>query len=207
MWYRNTKEIKNWVKTQFKAVGRYDIPMIEGMPEVEPPSFIGFNYAKSIKDKDGLSCHFYLDDYQFNRVWDKPEENIELLKGFKYVLSPDFSLFMDYPQAIQIYNHYRKHWCGAYWQGYGIKVIPTISWSDERSFEWCFDGEPRNSVVSVSTVGVMNSGKAKKAFEKGFDKMMEILEPSQVIVYGIKFDGLGCLADDRVIKIHNRRFK
>lgn len=68
MWYRDTKDIKNWFRAQFKTVGRYDIPMISGITEVEPSSFVGFNYAKTISNKSDKTCHFYLDDYQFNSV-------------------------------------------------------------------------------------------------------------------------------------------
>lgn len=86
--------------------------------------------------------HFFLDDCQFNRCWNNPDRYVEILKRFKCVLSSDFSLFTDFPKALQIYNHYRKHWLGAYWQMHGIEVIPTLCWSDEESFAWCFDGEP-----------------------------------------------------------------
>ena len=31
----------------------------------------------------------------------------------------------------------KNRWGGAYWQSSGLTVIPTISWGDERSFEFC----------------------------------------------------------------------
>lgn len=85
--------------------------------------------------KTDCGIHFFLDDYQFMRLWNNPERYIDLLKKFNCVLSPDFSLYADYPTALQIYNHYRKHWLAACWQMYGIEVIPTICWSNEKSFE------------------------------------------------------------------------
>lgn len=69
-------------------------------------------------------------------------------------------------------------------QMHGIDVIPTISWSDKDSFEWCFDGEPVGSVVAVSSVGCMNSRKRKGLFMNGYRKMMERLKPTTVIFYG-----------------------
>lgn len=97
------------------------------------------------------------------------------------MLSPDFSLYTDFPVAMQIYNHYRKHWLGAYWQSLGIKVIPTICWSDDSSFDWCFDGEPVGGVVAVSSVGTQNSRTAKAAFLRGYEAMCERLSPSEII--------------------------
>ena len=32
-------------------------------------------------------------------------------------------------------------------------MIPSISWSDEHSFDWCFDGDPVRGTVAVSSVG------------------------------------------------------
>ena len=134
--------------------------------------------------KTDCGIHFFLDDYQFMRLWNNPERYIDLLKKFNCVLSPDFSLYADYPTALQIYNHYRKHWLAAYWQMYGIEVIPTICWSNEKSFEWCFDGEPKHSTVAVSSIGTQNNKTAKELFLKGYNEMMKHLQPETVIFYG-----------------------
>lgn len=85
---------------------------------------------------------------------------------------------------MQIYNHYRKHWLGAYWQDHGITVIPTISWSDYSSFDWCFDGEPVGGMVAVSSVGTQNNPVTRELFITGYREMMDRLEPSTVIMYG-----------------------
>lgn len=143
-------------ETRNPGEGKYDIPAI-GQAQFEQADFIGFNYAKSEKHPQNKAVHFFLDDYQFNRVWTYPDRYIEMLRRFRYVLSPDFSLYTDFPMAMQIYNHYRKHWIARYWQESGIKVIPTICWSSSESFEWCFDGEPTQSVVAISSLGTQNS--------------------------------------------------
>ncbi|WP_456033853.1 DUF4417 domain-containing protein [Roseburia inulinivorans] len=118
------------------------------------------------------------------RVWTEPDRYISMLQRFKYVLTPDFSLYTDFPKPLQIYNHYRKHWIGAYWQMHGINVIPTICWSDQKSFEWCFDGEPTQSVVAVSSVGTQNNKEKKRCFLDGYHEMVERLQPTQIIFYG-----------------------
>lgn len=51
------------------------------------------------------------------------EYGIPMLQQFRYVLIPDFSLYTDFPKALQIWNHYRKYWIGAYMQLYGIDVF------------------------------------------------------------------------------------
>ena len=65
-----------------------------------------------------------------------------------------------------------------------MTVYPTISWSDEDSYSWCFDGEPVGSIVAVSSVGTQVSKESKRLFLRGYDEMMRRLEPSWVIFYG-----------------------
>ena len=59
---------------------------------------------------------------------------------------------------------------------HGINVIPTICWSDQKSFEWCFDGEPTQSVVAVSSVGTQNNKEKKQCFLDGYHEMVERLQ-------------------------------
>lgn len=167
----------------FYGVGDYNIPPIF-KNEIKFDNFIGFNFAKTCKNPSENAIHFFLDDYQFERVWEMPSRYLNLLKKFQCVCSPDFSMYTDYPKAIQIFAHFKKHWLAAYWQRHGIKVIPTIGWSDKKSYEWCFDGEPKNATIAISSVGTQNNKKAKKLFLLGYEKMLEVLEPETIIFYG-----------------------
>ena len=181
--YKQQRNYENVNKILFNGVGPYQIPVIEPT-QYDSCEFIGFNYAKSEKDKRSKGVHFFLDDYQFNRLWNSIDKYVPMLSEFKYVMSPDFSLFTDFPKALQIYNHYRKHWVAAYLQEMGVRVIPTIAWSTPDSFEWCFDGEPVGGCVAVSSVGCMNRKARKELFLAGYREMMKRLRPETVIFYG-----------------------
>lgn len=170
-------------KMVLEGVGEYGIPQI-APTQFENCEFIGFNYISSCKVPEEKGVHFFLDDYQFNRVWSSPDRYIDMLARFKYVMSPDFSTYTDFPMAIQIYNHYRKHWLAAYWQEHGIQVIPTISWSTGESFVWSFDGEPIHSTVAVSSVGTQMNKESKKLFLRGYETMVKVLQPETIIFYG-----------------------
>ena len=151
------KRYENIERARFEGVGDYDIPTLEKKTDFDSGvEFIPFNYAASCKNRENKGIHFFVDDYQFIRLWNDPDRYMPMLQQFRYVLTPDFSLYTDFPKALQIWNHYRKHWIGAYMQMYGIDVIPTIAWSTPESFEWCFDGELTNGIVAVSSVGIMN---------------------------------------------------
>lgn len=181
--YRQTKNYENLQKRIFDGVGEYGIPSIQPIP-YDDAEWIGFNYAKTATDRSNKGVHFFIDDYQFNRLWTNIDNYVNMLSQFKYVMSPDFSTYTDFPKAMQIYNHYRKHWVGAYLQKMGIKVIPTISWSTPDSFEWCFCGEPTHSIVAISSVGATNSKIKKEFFLVGYSEMMNRLQPKTILFYG-----------------------
>lgn len=197
MTFKQTRNYDNIQRRLYDGVGEYGIPEIEPT-QYEPCDFIGFNYAtKKGVERSGQGVHFFLDDYQFQRVWNNPETYAKILSQFKCVCSPDFSLFADYPKAMQIFNHYRKHWLAAYWQENGVKVIPTICWSTPDSFEWCFDGEPTHSCVAVSAVGTQLRKADKELFLLGYHEMMDRLQPETVLFYGRVPDGV----DGNIVEI------
>ena len=72
----------------------------------------------------------------------------------------------------------------------GIKVIPSISWSDESSYKYAFLGVPKGSIVAVGTVGVLNSEDAKRLFMQGFKEMIKQIEPKRILIYGNKLPEL-----------------
>lgn len=180
--YRKSRNYENVQKLNCSVCGKYDIPFIYCDIDFSRCEFIGFNYAKSEKNPSKKGVHFFLDDYQFERVWNSPDKYVEILKKFKYVMSPDFSLFTDFPVALQIYNHYRKQFVGSYLQNQGCIVIPTVCWSDEKSYEWCFDGIQKNGVVCVSSVGTQKQNKSE--FVDGYNEMMKRINPKTILFYG-----------------------
>ena len=178
---------ENIKKYNFFQNNKWNIPSIKGIKEIEENiEFIGFNYVKTFEreNKTEYGIHFFLDDYQFNRIWNNPDKYIPYLLKFKYVLSPDFSMYTDYPKAMQLWKHYQKHWIGAYLERFGIKVIPTIGWSDHDSYKWCFDGEPKNSIVAVSSIGTQRHEESKQLFLDGYKEMIKRLKPTKILFWG-----------------------
>lgn len=176
---------------QYELDGDYGIPKLSPVQLVERIGWIRFNHALKEQGRDRLGVHFFIDDYLFQRIWNDPARYAMFLRSFKAVMTPDFSLFSDYPRAVQIYNHWRKHQLGAYWQRLGIAVIPSISWADRDSFSWCFDGEPEGSTVAVSSVGAMKNKDARRLFIDGYHEMMIRLQPEKIIFFGAVPDECG----------------
>lgn len=202
---RSRRSYENLERRIFEGVGGYGIPQLQPTHFTEECEFIGFNYATGEKNRADKGVHFFIDDYQFNRLWTNIDRYVDMLAQFKCVMTPDFSTYTDFPKAIQIYNHYRKHWVGAYLQECGVAVIPTISWSTADSFDWCFDGEPTHSTVAVSSVGAANSKTKKELFLAGYDAMLERLKPETIIFYGKVPEE--CNGNIKQIKVFHDRFE
>lgn len=208
---KNEQDFLNFFKTPdyWETYGQYNIPKLNGI-KLRNKNAIrleNFNTAYQIpveKRKD-YTVHFFLADYLFERTWTRAKQTCEYLQGFKACLSPDFSQYTDMPKAMRIWNQYRKMWVSKYWQDNGIWVIPTACWSDEDSFDYCFDGMPKDSLIAVSTVGVAKDPETIELFLQGYEKMKEVLHPSDILWYGKMLD----IEDDviHVPHINDEKFK
>lgn len=189
---KRVENILNLGLAQFYGAGKYDIPEILPVYEIpEVKEWIGFNYVLTDENPEGKGVHFFIDDYQFERVWNNPDAYIEKLRRYTAVLAPDFSPYGDMPLATQIFNHYRKHWVAAYLQSKGVTVIPTVRAStDERSLEFFLEGEPKGGIVAISSMWATKSKELREYFLKEYKLMTETLNPCKVFVYGKKIDEL-----------------
>lgn len=171
---------------ELSTEGFYQMPVIE--PEEHIPSdLIGFNYALTATDKTS-GIHFYVDDYQFERVWNQPEAYLEKLSEFDCMLTPDFSLYTEMPIAMKIWNTYRSRLIGQMAQRMGITVIPTVSWCERETFCFCFDGLPKRATLSISTIGVKKEDENFSLWKAGVDEMIKRLQPRTLLIYGGKVD-------------------
>lgn len=173
----------NLEKQIFPGVGPYNIP------EIKPEAFIDLKYirfieAQKCRNTSGLGVHFFIDDYYFDKIWNQFNRYTRMLSKFDAVLTPDWSIYTDWPVAVNIWNHYRKHYVGAYLQSMGVKVYPTIEWSNKESYKWCFDGEPVGSCVAVSSIGTQKDVEARKLFVYGYEAMLERLQPETIMFWG-----------------------
>ena len=168
----------------FELSGEYGIPVLRPVQLDAHLTWIRFNHALREPQRERYGVHFFIDDYLFQRAWHDPPRYALFLRSFPAVMTPDFSMFADYPRAVQIYNHWRKHQLGAYWQQTGMTVIPSIGWVGRDSYSWCFDGEPVGGTVAVSSVGTQKSKEGRRLFLDGYNEMMARLMPSKIIFFG-----------------------
>ena len=190
--YRTSQAL---LRNQFPGEGKLQIPIIPKF-EAKPGDFddlllIGFDKTH-LEDNNHLNrmVHFFLYDYRFERVWKNPDNDIEKLSRYRAVLSPDFSMYLEMAPVMQIYNVFRNRWCGAYWASKGIRVIPSVNWGDESTFDFCFQGIEKGSTVAVSTYMASehdNRQDQKEWFMAGYNEMLRQIEPERIICYNTPF--------------------
>ena len=170
--------------------GKYQIPMISVCNlDYLPEDSIDFeeSFSRKIKNHRKLNVNFYIDDVKFTRIWNNPDKYLEHLKGFHSVTMPDFSISTGdrgMPFALNIYNKYRNHAIAWYLHMNDIKVIPSVPIADKDSYDWCFDGLPQNSILSVCTNGRVRAKASRIEFCDGFKSMCDKLQPTRVIIVG-----------------------
>lgn len=183
------------LRNQFSGAGKYQMPCIP-KPVLSDEDLIGllligFDKINSDNQKHiDRMVHFFLYDYCFERVWKSPDKDIDILSRYRAVLSPDFSMYREMAPVMQLYNVFRNRWCGAYWASKGIRVIPTVSWGDENTFDFCFEGIEHGSAVAVSTYMVSEHGNhkdQKEFFMKGYKEMLRRIDPAVIICYNTPF--------------------
>lgn len=179
------QKIHNLVYAHFDGAGEYDMPkmyptVVKNLSDIP---LQGFNYALKEQHPENIGVHFFLHDYQFERVWKYPDRYTDCLSKFAFVLSPDFSPYADIPKALKVFNVYRKMWCGRYWQEHGMTVIPTITWGNDEDLEWCLDGVPKHSTIAISTMGEGRWANFR-ALKANWQYILDKLEPDTILLYG-----------------------
>ena len=165
--------------------GKHDMPQLKPCVSAEPRNLVAFHSANTTKTPQTSWFHFFEDDYQFERLWNRPDKYLPLLQRFEGGITPDYSMYMDMPKAQQIWNCWRNR-AMAYWmQEQGINVIPNACWGDYESLGWAFDGLPENSVLAITTQGCMQkTDYRKQVLVNGLHELIRQKHPTKIVVYG-----------------------
>ena len=181
---------QNYLTEDAILVGKPGIPMLMNLENADiPKDMIPFSKAKTAINKRQY-VHFYEHDQAFSTVLTGTKNYLELLKQYDGVITPDCTLMIGQAPCLQQANTYMNRAVGYYLQKNGIPIIPNIRWSDESSFEYCFLGVPKHSIVSVSTHGCITSRAERKMFKIGLNAMLDELAPHTVLVHGYMPDDI-----------------
>lgn len=178
------RSLLNYNLGTFPGENCFDFPDIAPYTSrVNCVRWFDFDTARSLKRRQLPGVHFFQDDYKFNCLWQFPQRYIKLFSRCKYVVGTDFSLYYDFPVALQIYNKYRNHWLSAYYAENGVQMIPNISPSASFNFSWSFFGYPVGSVIAFSDIGAIRDKLSQTETFKAYDETIKRLSPIQVLYF------------------------
>lgn len=175
-----------------------DIPICNSTKDVIPHELISYEDAKHIyKTKFNTEpdffvdafVHFYIDDQKFDGsrdgIWNNPYKALDIIRHFAGAITPDFSTNADFPDAIKRYNTFRMRAFGHWLISNNITVINNVRWGTVETWNYCFDGIPLNSIISIGTVASgLHKLENRPLFEEGLNLLIEKIKPSAIVVYG-----------------------
>lgn len=176
-----------FMRNGFETQGKWGIPHVKRQTiSLDNVRLIACSDTRrddnAVNKQNGV--HFFVDDYRFRDVYNHPQRTLPKYSQYAFLLTPDFSLYAEMGLWLQIANVAKNRWVGAYWQSEGLVVIPTISWSTASSFDFCFDGVEEHSIVAVGMIGCKDN---HLGFMRGYNKMLERLQPSTILCFGTPF--------------------
>lgn len=193
----NSKQIRNnekFLRNAYNVTPGIGMPVIKlnRLPLRPIDDMLSYHDIRAEDDRtkrQSLLVHFFKDDPRFESLYSEKNEEkdfdrIKKMAQYSAVCTPDFSVYPEMPLPLQCMQVFKSRWCGAHWQDKGLLVVPTVTWADPRSFEFCFDGIPLHAIVAVSTVGCK---KYPVPFLRGYTKMLEVLQPEMIFCYGDRF--------------------
>ena len=182
--------------------GDFDMPVVGNYDDVEAIDYLALYSDLQDYHKTENTCVCF---YQYDHVFDgvhglynsiiyKDEKRLnkfrERFKDVKYIIAPDYSLFGDFPNALQIFNIYKSRVCMSWLiANTKAKVIPNIRWSFPFTFDYCFDGIMKGSNIAVGVLGQVHNVANKKMFLEGLKKAIDRIEPKTIVIYGFVTEG------------------
>lgn len=140
-----------------------------------------YEFDSEFDGKNGLFNAIYYSD---KRQLDKFKERF---KDVRYFISPDYSIIGDSPEAMNIYNIFKAR-IVSLWLTIecGKLVIPNITYSTEKSFEYAFDGLEDCQIVAFSCKGSLRKQRQKALLKKAIEATItKLTHLKQIVVYDV----------------------
>lgn len=170
--------------------GVYNMPVIKPnyvIPDVvETTPFDRISAKNSNKDSIVI---FYINDDRFAKKLCHPWTYTHKLLQFAGVIGPDLSQHIDMDYAERLSNNYWNKVVTAYWQIQNVNIYPNVTWSLPDSYEYSLEGYPRNSVIAINSMGVLQYNFSISQWLDGYRYMIKALEPICILRYGPKIYG------------------
>lgn len=170
---------------------RYQLPLVNAVEDFIPERMTTYHRIKKLHNKNlkGSCVHFFMDDSYIEPLWSRPQLYAEVLSKYNFVLSPDFSVYMDMLNIQKWWNDFRNKLLAAYFQKYGVNIIPAPSWANMEDIDRYAEGWPIKSLIAINSTGVGYDKRSIHNWLDGYFAMTDILKPTHILRYGGLIEG------------------
>lgn len=178
-------------------VGKYDLPCL-ACPALYDVDYIAlYKEIKAYNKTENTAVAFYQYDKEFdginglsNAIWHNDRKRLNFFKkrfeNCKYFITPDYSQCGDIENAENIHRIFKAR-VVALWLTLeiGAIVIPNITYSNKKSFEYMLDGLDECKTVAFSTKGSMKKAEERNLLIAAITKTVDTLDLKSIIVYSV----------------------
>lgn len=172
-----------WMVEGAEFAGPMDMPAMRPCHCI-PSKLVAFSDAMSANyhDREGF-VHFYEDDANIERFWNNPKKYLPRLKQFEGVISPDYSVCYDFPNAYKVGNTYRNLASGYWLQSEGMNAIPNVR-CEPANTGWSLPSIPHGSVIAFGARASVKRVADRAIFVSMVKAAVDQLMPSAIVWYG-----------------------
>lgn len=165
-------------------------------------------FSKAAKSKTHQACvHFFEYDFMIERFWNTPRKYLRMLKAFQSVISPDYSISYDVPDAVNEWNIFRNYALARIMQLQGIKVIPNIPVCLPRLYDKVFTPLESGGIYIISNVRAHANYFTRHEWYKFVREAVQRLAPKALLIYGNRMTVSGVQAfyydNENIIRLRN----
>ena len=162
-----------------------EFPIIEEwMVATEPPKeIIQWDRRCDAKDLSNTAICFYCCDLGFQPILGNPQRYAEKMKQYQCVVGLDASPFDNMPLVVQKSQIYLNLGITYYYGSLGIKVIPNVRLGDNRTLT-SLEAYPKHTLIAIGTHGFTKRLDNRYIFIEQVRRIVDVLEPAGICVYG-----------------------
>ena len=174
-----------WASANLKLASPYQMPVIRKVPRI-PVEFDLIPFDKRLQSSNPGSqvVHFYIEDFRFRSVMVNPVKYMSSLSDFVSVIGPDVSPYASHSSYMRASSIWYGKAITAFWQQHGLSVVPNVRWMHDEDIQYALCGLPEESVLAVSTLGVIATSEGRACFRRGLKLLVEQKRPATLLVHG-----------------------
>ncbi len=178
-------------------------PIIEKwmVPEVPPEELFQWDRRMDVVDPEKAGMSFYCNDSGFIPILNNPKGYVEKLRKYYCIVGIDPSPYDNMPLVVQKSQIFNNLAITYYYGTQGLKIIPNVRLGNNETIG-ALSAFPKNTLIAVGTNGFTHKITNRETFKNQISIVVEVLNPSGIIVYGPASDYIFSAAIEKNIPIY-----